>query len=177
MFNAMARIDLGKWLARNENKAFWQWFWARSQKCFKTALWRLQGPEIRFRAKNRSRAMKMDRQIDWRDRPIDISICRQIDRHTYTKINTWTHKTFQFFDLHLSLFPFHAKTRSHTPQMVISLQTSFKNESWQRSEQSLAFKAVSRCFWDASRRFQSGSKSLQNAPRRLWDAFRVAGRF
>ena len=53
-----------KWLARNENKAFWQWFWARSQKYFKTALWRLQGPEIRFRAKNRSRAMKMDRQID-----------------------------------------------------------------------------------------------------------------
>ena len=25
-----------KWFARNENKAFWQWFWARSQKCFKT---------------------------------------------------------------------------------------------------------------------------------------------
>ena len=57
-------VQSEKWLARNENKAFWQWFWARSQKCFKTALWRLQKPEIRFRAKNRSRAMKMDRQID-----------------------------------------------------------------------------------------------------------------
>ena len=37
-------VQSEKWLARNENKAFWQWFWARSQKCFKTAIWRIQKP-------------------------------------------------------------------------------------------------------------------------------------
>ena len=35
-------VETEKWLARNGNEPFWQWFWARSQKCFKTALWRFQ---------------------------------------------------------------------------------------------------------------------------------------
>ena len=48
-----------KWLARNENNVFWQWFWATSQKCFKTAPWRLQKPNIRYRTKNGSRVMKI----------------------------------------------------------------------------------------------------------------------
>ena len=116
-------------------------------------------------------------------RPIDISICRQIHRHTDRKINTWTHKTFECFDLHFSLFPFHAKTRSHTPQMVISLQTSFKNEPWQRPHLlyflelygislHMGFKMLLRRFKTAPRRLQDPPRRLQDAPRRLWDAFR-----
>ena len=38
-------VQTEKLLARNENKPFWQWFWARSQKCFKTVFWMLQKPD------------------------------------------------------------------------------------------------------------------------------------
>ena len=113
-------VQSEKWLARNENKAFWQWFWARSQKCFKTAFWKFQKLEIRFRVKNRSRVMKINcsgnglRGMLWcaLDLYANLDI---IHTHTRRKINKWKHKTFEFFDLHFSLFPFHAKTRSHTP--------------------------------------------------------------
>ena len=54
-------IQTKKWLARNENESFWQWFWAMIQKCFKTAFWSIQKPNIRSRPKNGSRAMKMSR--------------------------------------------------------------------------------------------------------------------
>ena len=53
--NALKRLSGGsknqifgpdrKRLARNENKPFWQWFWARSQKCFKTVL---EAPKTRY---------------------------------------------------------------------------------------------------------------------------------
>ena len=42
-----------------QNEPFWQWFVARSQKCLKTAFWRLQRPHVRSRPKNGSRAMKI----------------------------------------------------------------------------------------------------------------------
>ena len=48
-----------KLVARNENELFWQWFWARIQKCFKTVFWRVQNPDIRFGPKKGSRAMKL----------------------------------------------------------------------------------------------------------------------
>ena len=50
-----------KWLASNENEVFWQWFWARIQKCFKTASWRVLIQIFGSLPKNGSRAMKMSR--------------------------------------------------------------------------------------------------------------------
>ena len=46
-------VQTEKWLARNENEPFWQWFWARAEKCLKTAFWRLQKLDIRSRPKKR----------------------------------------------------------------------------------------------------------------------------
>ena len=54
-------VQTEKLLARNENEPFWQWFWAKGQKCLKTSFWRFQKPDIRSRPKNGSRAMKMTR--------------------------------------------------------------------------------------------------------------------
>ena len=50
-------VQTEKWLARNENEPFWQWFWARGQKCLKTSFWRFQKPDSWSRAKNGLRVM------------------------------------------------------------------------------------------------------------------------
>ena len=68
--------------------------------------------------------------------------------------------------------PSRLKTVLDTSKTLISLQTSFKNEFWQRLQRRLRFKGVARCFWDASRRLQGGSISFQDASRTVWDAFR-----
>ena len=54
-------VQTKKKLTRNENGLFWQWFWARSLRYFKTAFWKLQKSDIRSRPKNGSRAMKITR--------------------------------------------------------------------------------------------------------------------
>ena len=65
--------------------------------------------------------------------------------------------------------PRRLKTVLGASKTLISLQTSFKNELWQRLQRRLCFKGVLRCFWDASRRLQGGSNTFQDAFRTFQD--------